>query len=181
MKKLIILFALVFMALVMPKNSFAQQVSHPSARLAPIEAIDTVDPLDTRVRALKNVLNKYNSPLTEKALAFVAYADEFNVDWKLLPAVSGLESSFGIHLMPESYNAYGWGGGHIYFDSWEDGIRTINRALRENYINRGATDVWSIGPIYAESKTWSVRVNRFMQEIDQEYQKLSTFSVLSDI
>ena len=79
--------------------------------------------------------------------------------------------------MPGSYNAYGWGGGRIYFESWEDGIKIINKAIRENYIDRGATDVWSIGPIYAESPTWSVRVNSFMQEINEEYLKLSVFSM----
>jgi hypothetical protein len=132
--------------------------------------------LDTRVKALKNVFKRYNSPLVDQAIHYVKYADEFDMDWKLLPAIAGLESTFAQRYIQGTYNPYGWGSGRIYFESWEDGIRTINKALRERYVNRGATDVWKIGPIYAESPTWSVRVNRFMQEINHEYLRLTTIT-----
>lgn len=128
--------------------------------------------MDKRVEALENVFNKYNSPLAPLSASYVQIADKNGVDWKLLPAIAGLESSFGQFLMPESYNGYGWGGGYIYFDSWEEGIDTITRALKKNYYGRGATTVWEIGPIYAESPTWAVRVNGFMEQIEAEYRKL---------
>lgn len=163
-------------------DSFASEnIARSSARLS-VQNKSQIGALDARVQALKKIFQKYNSPLVDKAESFVKYADEYGVDWKLLPSISGLESSFGVYLMPGSYNAYGWGGGHIYFESWDDGIKTINRTLRENYMDKwGAEDVWSIGPIYAESKTWSVRVNSFMQEINREYLKLSVFSVIPSI
>ena len=183
MKKLLIAIAFIFAIGIFPNQTYAAEVARPSAQLARIEAkSDSVDRLNiVRIQALKNVFKKYNSPLVEYASAYVKYAGEYDVDWKLLPAISGLESSFGVYLMPGSYNAYGWGGGMIYFESWENGIKTINAALRQNYINRGATDVWSIGPIYAESPTWAVRVDRFMNEINEEYLKLSTFSAIPNI
>ena len=152
-----------------------------TAQLAPIVTQDKNYALDVRTKAVRNIFKKYNSPLVDQAQFYVKYGDEYGVDWKLLPAISGLESSFGVYLMPGSYNGYGWGGGRIYFDSWEDGIRTINKALRERYIDRGATDVWSIGPIYAESPTWAIRVNGIMNEINEEYQKLSTLSLAISI
>src|SRR3989344_1584062 len=181
MKKLIIFAVLVFAAVFPAQDIYADEVRSSSAKLAPVVNTQKDYTLDTRTKAVRNVFKKYNSPLIDQAAFYVKYADEFDVDWKLLPSIAGLESTFGRFLMPGSYNAYGWGGGRIYFESWEDGIKIINKAIRENYIDRGATDVWSIGPIYAESPTWSVRVNSFMQEINEEYLKLSVFSMLPTI
>mgnify|MGYP003393774385 CR=1 FL=1 len=127
---------------------------------------------DHRVEALEKVFEKYNSPLLPYASAYVQSADKHGVDWKLLPSIAGLESSFGKRLMPGSYNGYGWGGGHIYFASWEDGIDKINSSLALKYYGRGANTVWSIGPIYAESPTWAVRVNGFMNQIDAQLAKI---------
>lgn len=127
---------------------------------------------DIRAKALRNVFEKYNSPLMDEAENYIKLADKNGVDWKLLPSIAGLESSFGKRLMPNSHNAYGWGGGHIYFDSWEHGIDVITKALNEKYYARGADTVWTIGPIYAESPTWAVRVDSFMKKFETEYVSL---------
>src|SRR3989344_4865811 len=153
MKQIFTLIALIFAAILTSHDVYAQEVRSDSAKLDPVISVQKDYSLDTRTVAVRNVFKRYNSPLVDQAAFYVKYADEFGVDWKLLPAISGLESTFGRFLMPGSYNAYGW----------------------------GATDVWSIGPIYAESPTWSVRVNRFMQEIEAEYQSLSTFKMALNI
>lgn len=127
---------------------------------------------DLRVQALGQLFSKNNSPLTPYAADFVKYADRHGVDWMLLPAISGVESSFGKRLIPNSYNAYGWGQGYIYFESWEDGINTVISSLKTRYINRGADTVYKIGPIYAEAENWSARVAYFMEEIDRELEMI---------
>ena len=183
MKKLIFFALALFtaLALISPQNTYAnERLAGASATLVSLSDNKNIA-LDTRVKAIENVFKKHNSPLVEESRYFVEYADKYGVDWKLLPAISGLESSFGRRLMPGSHNAYGWGGGHIYFDSWEDGINTINKALAEKYVARGAKNVWEIGPIYAESPTWAVRVNSFMNKIDSEYVRLSTFAITPTI
>lgn len=178
MKTIFLFTALLLAVIISPQKTFAEKNNSSSAALTPqVKSINKID--DSRVEALQNVLNKYNSPLAPYARDYVTMADKHGVDWKLLPAISGLESSFGKHFMPNSYNVYGWGGGHIYFDSWEDGIDTINKTLRANYMDKwGATDVWSIGPIYAESPTWAVRVNSFMEKINDEYVAISVVNSL---
>lgn len=183
MKKFLILISLIFAFVTSTSDSFAaDSVSESSAKLSPMINTQKDYVLDARTKAVRNIFEKYNSPLVDQAVSYVKYADEFGVDWRLLPSIAGLESTFGRFLMPGSYNAYGWGGGYIYFESWEDGIKTINRDLRKNYMDRwGATDVWSIGPIYAESKTWAIRVSYFMNQFDQEYKRLTVFSVLPNI
>ena len=171
MNKLIIIVLIVLAALLVPQNVEAYQEAQTSSAKLSLN-VENSPSSDIRVRALRKVFEKYNSPLVDEASSYVALADKNGVDWKLLPAISGLESSFGKRLMPNSYNAYGWGGGYIYFDSWEQGIDTITKALSQKYYARGADTVWSIGPIYAESPTWAVRVNSFIQKIESEYVSL---------
>ncbi len=168
MKRILILIVLLIALFASTDQTFAATDSAGvSAKLKPIETQTTQK--DKRVEALEHVLEDYNSPLVPYAEAYVKSADEYGVDWKLLPAISGLESGFGKHMIPGTYNAYGWGSGRIYFTSWEDGIDKINKSLKSRYMDRGAITVWEIGPIYAESPTWAVRVNSFMEKIEAEY------------
>lgn len=159
-----------------PQTYASTNVSGSSAQLQIVSAKPKIDS-DMRVVALQNVFNRYNPTLAPHAGAYVKYADMYGIDWKLLPAISGLESTFATRYVEGTYNAYGWGGGYIYFDSWEDGIQTISKALRLKYYDRGADTVWKIGPIYAEAEHWSTRVNYFMQEINTEYLQLTTLAV----
>src|SRR3989344_2085956 len=130
MKKIFLLAALIFTASLLPSKSFAESYHAPSAVLTPQVNPKQAD--DLRVEAVKNMFRQNNSPLEPYAQVYVEAADKYNVNWRLLPAISGLESSFGKFLMPNSYNAYGWGGGHIYFKDWKDGIFTITQTLRTN-------------------------------------------------
>lgn len=132
---------------------------------------------DFRVQALENVLDKYNSPLKPYASYFVQSADKNDIDWRLLPSIAGLESTFGKRQLSGSYNSYGWGGGHIYFKSVEDGIDTVMSALNEKYATRGATTVETIAPIYSESPTWAPRIRNFMNTFEAEYAKLGLHSL----
>lgn len=179
MKKILITLALIIISSTLSSQAYAETYHASSAALTPqVEALSKGD--DIRVKALTNVFEKHDSPLAPYAKDYIASADKYNVDWKLLPAISGLESSFGKALINGTYNAYGWGSGTIYFTSWADGIDTITKSLREDYMNKWkAKDVWEIGPIYAESPTWAVRVNHIMGEIDSEYITLSQAQILT--
>lgn len=176
MKKIFMLIAFLLAVSIFPQKIQAQEkILESSAKLQTISGKSSYAQ-DKRVMALQNIFKKYNADLVPQARYYVQYADYYNIDWRLLPAIAGLESSFALHYVPGTYNAYGWGGGYIYFESWEDGIKTISKSLRERYYNRGADTVWKIGPIYAEATHWSERVNSFMQEINVEYQKQTTLA-----
>ncbi len=137
---------------------------------------------DTRVKVLGDYLKQYDSPLIPEAKTFIKYADKYNLDWKLVAAISGLESTFGKQIPYDSYNGWGWGiygDNRIYFKSWEDGIKTVSQGLRENYINKwGATNVYEIGRLYAASPTWAQRVDYLMRNIS-DFQLRSPQSTLS--
>jgi hypothetical protein len=166
MRKITVMFLLGILLLLAAPKTMAQYAQ------APKKSVELALPdTDLRVKALRAILEKYNSPLVPFARDYIEIADKYNIDWKLLPAIAGLESSFGNAQLSGSYNSYGWGGGHIYFESVPDGINTVLYALKTKYFSRGADTVESIAPIYSESPTWAPRVRRFMGEIDSAYQK----------
>lgn len=125
--------------------------------------------LDNRAKILAQYLAKFNSPLQYHAQDFVDAADAYKLDWKLVPAIAGVESTFGKHI-PGGFNAWGWGvygTQAIYFDSWKDGIYTLAKGLREGYLDKGLKDPYSMNRIYAASPHWGKNVTFFMQDLEK--------------
>lgn len=145
-------------------SSRAQNISDSSAHFKTIEESES---FDYRVANLRIFLEKYNSPLVSYAEDFVAYADENGIDYRLVPAITGVESTFGKRIPPKSYNAYGWANGAYKFTSWEDSIEHVSKTLKVSYIDRGAGSVHEIARIYAPpSSTWGGNVSFFISKID---------------
>jgi hypothetical protein len=169
MKKLFFLITfLIFIFSITATDVFAEKfiAGSSAALLKPVAKKP-----DTRVRILKEFLGQYNSPLVPYAQDFVEIADKYELDWKLVAAISGVESTFGKQIPYQSFNGWGWGiygTNMIRFSSWTQGIETVSEGLRTNYINKwGAQDVYEIGRFYAASPTWAQRVSYFMRKIDE--------------
>ena len=177
-KKLFIILTLaVIMAILAVAPAFGQEVAGNSAIIrkeASSGASAKAKKLLKR-KVMKAVLEQYNSPLVSAADSFMDACGKYDLDCYLLPSISCVESSFGKYLMPNSYNPFGWGGGYIYFESWSEGIDTVASGLRNNYVNRGADTVEKIGPIYAQSTTWSAKVRSFMNKFNQEEDKIRLY------
>lgn len=127
--------------------------------------------VDDRPARLRAYLTSHNSPLVDSAEHFVSEADRLNLDWKLVAAIAGVESTFGKHIPPYSYNGWGWGvftgqQDGIHFTSWNDGITEVSEGLRYNYVDRGAVTVEQMGRIYAASPVWAQNVNFFLNAIE---------------
>lgn len=125
--------------------------------------------LDREAVILQKYLAQFNSPMQDQAQDFIDAAHTYNLPWNLLPAIAGVESTFGKHI-PGGYNAYGWGvygTQAIYFNSWADGIYTVAKGLREGYLNKGLNDPYSINRVYAASPVWGSHVTYFMQDIER--------------
>lgn len=122
---------------------------------------------DYRIVNLRNFFLAYNSPLVQYADEFVNYADKYNLDYRLLPAITGVESTFGKRIPEGSYNAYGWSNGEYTFASWEDSIEHVSSVLKIKYFDRGADSIPEIARIYAPpSNTWAKNVSYFVSRID---------------
>lgn len=133
---------------------------------------EVTDPsFDPRVKILKDFLSKQESPLAPFAQNFIEDADAYNLDWKMVAAISGVESTFGQNIPAGSYNAWGWGvyGNNVTrFSSWKEGIETISKSLREDYMNKwGTTNVYEIGRMYAASPAWAYHVAFYMNRIEE--------------
>ncbi len=141
-----------------------EEVAGGSAYLKPQGNTASVD---YRIDNLRAFLDKYNSPLTDYADEFVSYADTYGLDYRFVPAITGVESTFGKRIPKNSYNAYGWANGDYRFSSWGGSIEHVSMTLRTKYIDSGASSVAKIARRYAPpSSTWAGKVNFFMTKID---------------
>lgn len=122
---------------------------------------------DVRAIKLSKFFESYNSPLSVYADKFIFYADKYNLDWRLVAAISGVESTFAKQIPYGSYNAYGWAAGAYRFKSWEDSIEVVSRSLKEDYIEKGAPSLTRIGRRYCPpNPLWIWRVKFFMDKIE---------------
>lgn len=125
--------------------------------------------IDDRALILQNYLAKYNSPLQTHAQDFIDAADHYGIDWKLVPAIAGVESTFGKHI-PGGFNGWGWGvygNQAIFFNSWRHGIFTVSQGLKERYVAKGLDTPHKMNKIYAASPTWGTHVNYFIKDMER--------------
>lgn len=174
MRKTVVIAIFVLIYFLLPRTIFGEQISDSSATMSYNYDVnpDLKNSIIKKI-VIRRILNKYTSPLLEESDAFIESCNEYNLDCYLLPSITGLESSFGRFTYPNSHNPFGWGGGYIMFDNWSLAIKTVAKGLRENYINKGAETIDQIGPIYAASPTWAVRVKYFKNVFEQEEEKVS--------
>src|SRR3990170_287093 len=159
MKTKVLVFLLIILPLLFAsrKVNAELRVEKNNPPLAEIEG----KKLGSRASILALYLARFNSPLQYHAQDFIDASEDFGLDWKMLPAIAGVESTFGKQI-PGGFNAWGWGvygSQAIYFQSWRDGIFTVAKGLRENYLNRGLKDPYSINRIYAASPHWGGKVS----------------------
>ncbi len=178
MKRIILLSILISFLLIHPL--YQEQPFEPATQPEKVEA----KALDPRAQILKDYLAKYDSPLESHAQDFIDAADKYQLDWKLVPAIAGVESTFGKNIPggyepgSTSYNGWGWGvygDQALFFTSWKNGIFTVAEGLKEKYVNKGLINPYQMNTVYAASPTWGTHVSYFIEDLDQyakNFQKL---------
>ncbi len=123
---------------------------------------------DRRADKVAALLAKYNSPMIGSAKKFVEEADEHGLDWRLLVSIAGMESCFGKYVLPNSYNPFGWGGGYMYFKSWDEIIATVSEELGTKWSKWTGLGLEQMAPTYCPPnwRNWVVGVRKFMNELD---------------
>ncbi len=131
---------------------------------------------DYRVDKIKFFFNRYDLPLAKYAELFVISADRYDIDWRLVAAISFIESTGGKFACKKvDNNAFGWGSCAIGFNSYEEAIDHISMNLAgkyprtaKHYANkdvRGILEAYnppSVVPDYAD------KVIRQMEIIDNQ-------------
>ncbi len=147
-KQLILVLGLLALPLTVRTESRPTLIEHIS-RSQP----DPVSP-DPRTVRLKKFLVKLHCPVFDLADDFVQAADENQLDWRLLPSISVIESGGGKAY--RNNNIFGWNQGLQVFPTIRSGIHTVAFKLAKSrlYRNRdivGKLRLYNPYANYAES------------------------------
>lgn len=178
----LVIFTLSSIGWIIPASKVSETNLAEEATIIPSqEMVIERKRLDGKAIILRDYFAKYDSPLQDYTQDFIDAADTYQVDWKLVPAIAGVESTFGKNT-PGGYNGWGWGvyaNQALYFKSWRDGIFTVTKGLKENYINRGLITPYQINYAYAASPYWGSHVSFFMLDLEKfskTYPQISNIS-----
>lgn len=134
---------------------------------------DEITYADGRARIIEEFFQDHKSPLFSESLVFIQVSDKYQLDYRLLPAISMQESNGGKKVIEDSYNPFGYG---IYgkltikFKSWDEAIERVGKALREDYLNQGLKTPYQImakytPPSLSKDGAWAKGVSFFMEEL----------------
>jgi hypothetical protein len=116
-----------------------------------------------KVENIRKYLAGRNAPLADYAQEFVKAADHYDIDYRIIAAISVIESGGGKHNF-KPHNAWGWG--KMSFENWTEGIWTVTGGI-SRYYSRGLTTPKLIAPYYCPPNAvkWSQNVTFVMNQI----------------
>ncbi len=95
---------------------------------------------EIRAKAIDAYFEARKMPLAGYGAKFVEVAEANDIDWRLLPAISVIETTGGKHLckkipQDKKWNPFGWGSCKIGFNSFNEAIETVGKNLGGNNPN----------------------------------------------
>ncbi len=130
--------------------------------------------LNERAAEIDALLASYNSPLEGYGKKFVIEAKKNDIDWRLLVAISGVESTFGRHACKKVANSFlGYGSCKIDFKSIDEAIERVSASLGGNNENtahhyEGKTTAQILRKYNSIIPTYVSKVVKIMKMIDDE-------------
>jgi len=154
-------------------SATTSQVYSPGYNFIPVFD-NQVGTSDARALIIKNYLRRYSSPLEPFAAYLVETADKYDLDYRLLVAIAQQESNLCKRIPENSHNCWGYG---IYgdlvtrFDSYPEGIETVAKGLRKNYLDKGLDTPEKImakytPPSIEKGGPWAKGVNQFLLDLE---------------
>ena len=130
----------------------------------------TISTGDARPEIVRTFLRRYDSPLATHADYIVDIADEYGIDYRMIPAIAMQESNGCKYIPEDSYNCWGYGiyGDKVLrFSDYKQGIKTVAKGLRSNYLDDGLTTPDTIMARYTPQSrgSWAFAVNHFMEKM----------------
>lgn len=118
---------------------------------------------DIRIQKVRAYLSRRGAPLSKYAKEMVNAADTYGIDYRLVAAISIIESNGGRYTF-RPYNAWGWG--KMTFANWNEGIEEVSEGLG-HYYSRGLTTPKLISNYYCppSASSWANKVQSVMNEI----------------
>lgn len=119
-------------------------------------------PVDTRLVRLQQFLRARGCPVSKYAADFIRVADHYDLDWRLLPSISMIESSGGKAYIKN--NIFGWANCREGFPSIKAGIERVASRLSRSKLYRNK-DVDGILRTYNPDTRYAGRVKYVMARI----------------
>jgi hypothetical protein len=133
---------------------------------------------DTNLTAtfLDNYLKKKGSPIEGQGYDLIKWGREYDVDPRLLVALAGAETSFGVNITRGENNAWNWlwnkkEPSKSGFDTWDSAIKSVTKGLGNNYIHGAANQLTNTSAIYdkycsgPDCKNGLKNLNTFLAEL----------------
>ena len=117
---------------------------------------------DPRLAALRDFFQRRGCPAAQYSHVFLRAADVYNLDWRLLPSISFIESTGG--KAARNNNLFGWDGGNARFSTPSAGIHTVGFKLATltRYKNKKLDEILATYNPYAG---YAQKVKSVMQRI----------------
>ena len=119
---------------------------------------------DARLKSLQKFFGKANCPAERYSQVFLEAADAYDLDWRLLPSISFVESTGG--KAARNNNFFGWDSGRAAFASPAAGIQTVGYRLAHSDLYRDK-DVDQILATYNPDSEYAERVKLVMRQISR--------------
>ena len=130
---------------------------------AQVEHVNYQD--DPRLVRLQEALEEIDSPLVDHAEDFLAAADRYALDWRLLPSISIIESGAGKAY--KNNNIFGWDNCNTRFRTVRHGIHSVARHLSTSKYYRDK-DLDGKLKTYNYRREYRPRVKRVMRSLGPE-------------
>jgi hypothetical protein len=138
-----------------------------TASVQQYQAAPTVHQKDPRLSRLQKFFGDRDCPLRDSAKDFLIAADQNELDWRLLPSISIIESSGGKDY--RNNNVFGWASCKEKFPSVRAGIHYVAAQLGKSRRYKGKDidgKLWTYNPV----PEYSERVKAVMKSIGSRSQ-----------
>lgn len=125
---------------------------------------DVVTLEDKRHERLEVFFQSFGCPAPYHAKEYVGAADSYAIDYRLLPAISVLESTCGIYQRQN--NRWGWDSARKGFASFRAGLEYIARQLAQGKYYRNKTLDEKVR-MYNPRPQYARMLKRLMSKIDE--------------
>ena len=117
---------------------------------------------DPRLPVLQAFFDRYGCPVSAYSVEFLIAADENDLDWRLLPSISLIESGGG--KQSRKNNIFGWDSTRGEFPSVKVAIRTVASRLANSKLYKDK-DLDGILNTYNHEPEYSFRVKSVMRRL----------------
>jgi hypothetical protein len=120
---------------------------------------------DPRFEALRSFFQKTDCPALQYSDVFIEAADLYELDWRLLPSLSYVESTGG--KQARNNNLFGWDSGRAQFTSPTEGINEVGYRLANSDLYRDKS-LDELLATYNHNSAYAHKVKSVMRQIAPE-------------